>query len=145
MDSTGEVPAGAWYHVAVSYDGTTALFYIDGIPAGEAALANTGTDSVTNLSIGANVDGRYSFQGYIDELRIWSGYRRHAEIQANMYRELLEVEGRSTLRGVFRGGLFQEIVNGREGNLMGDVNGSPFGILPRELTVPRAAVTPSGA
>lgn len=41
--STGTIAAGRWYSVAVSYDGTTAQYYIDGVPAGSASSAQTFT------------------------------------------------------------------------------------------------------
>jgi hypothetical protein len=74
-----------WHHVAISYDGTIATFYVDGnqttqvgggVPVGEANNnIYIGRDS--NPSISRPLDAQ------IDEVRIWTSVRSEAEIQNN--------------------------------------------------------------
>ena len=42
-DSSGAVPLAKWVHIAVSYDGSTAKFYINGLPSGSASGSQTFT------------------------------------------------------------------------------------------------------
>jgi hypothetical protein len=74
-DSTVTVPTGQWTHVAVTYDGTTAKFYIDGEFASSQLLGNAGTGNNDLITIGADFtegDSEYPFAGHIDELRIYN-------------------------------------------------------------------------
>ena len=94
-ESTGTVPANFWTHVAVTYDGITTKFYING---------NLDTTSTNNpgsltpapvgqaLTIGSDVASQdasgYYFNGNIEEVRIWGTVRTQAEIQGGMFQIL---------------------------------------------------------
>ena len=66
-----------WYHIAATYDGTTARLYIDGI---EVVNGTTSAPSYSTekFLIGATYDSdtptspKNYFDGYIDEVRIWN-------------------------------------------------------------------------
>ncbi|HVP20320.1 MAG TPA: LamG-like jellyroll fold domain-containing protein [Anaerolineaceae bacterium] len=91
-DSNGAVPANAWTHVAVTYDGATTKFYING-NLDTTTSANPGPITpATNgqeLDIGADVPGGgYYFAGNVEELRIWNTVRNQAQIQGSMFQIL---------------------------------------------------------
>jgi uncharacterized delta-60 repeat protein len=83
--STATVTPGAWNHVALAYDGTVTLFYVNGQPAGAVTggLYNYSLDTAT---IGGNVIGgtttKPSFSGEIDELSLYDQPLSASDIQA---------------------------------------------------------------
>jgi PKD repeat protein len=78
-----------WQHVAVTYNGQNEIhMYIDGIPQTVTAtippsgpIADHGSET---LYIGNNASEGLSFEGTIDEVRIWSIVRSQEEIIATM-------------------------------------------------------------
>ncbi len=81
-----------WYHVALTFDGSTKSLYVDGILMG--TVSNTGTFTNTNtepLLIG-DFDNTTSdngeWEGEIDEVRVWSDVRTEQEIRDNLNRKL---------------------------------------------------------
>lgn len=96
-DSDGTLVPNRWTHVAATYDGTTARFYINGALAGTKGLANAGNNCTNSLSLGGEHDllglgdifaGGYAFNGYLDEVRLWSVVRSQSAIAANINAEL---------------------------------------------------------
>lgn len=77
-----------WYHIAATYDGTTAKIYINGkLDNSTACSGNITNEPATDpFSIGMN--NTACFNGYIDEVRLWDIARSETEIKANMYREI---------------------------------------------------------
>jgi hypothetical protein len=69
---TTAVPLGQWSHVALVYNGTNRIFYLNGVSAGQgsapAMTAETDTSSIGNV---VPNDGA-SFNGGIDEVSIYS-------------------------------------------------------------------------
>jgi hypothetical protein len=69
---TTAVPLGQWSHVALVYNGTNRIFYLNGVFAGEgsapAMTAETDTSSIGNIVPNDNA----SFNGGIDELSIYN-------------------------------------------------------------------------
>lgn len=67
-DPTGET----WYHVASTWDGVTARFYVNGVLVDESGYTVTMTADTRDLVIGADPPGApESFNGRIDEVRIY--------------------------------------------------------------------------
>lgn len=139
------IPALKWTHVAVSYDGAVARFYINGEFVGGRTLGNTGAGKFRALQLGFNdphnpdINPRDTFYGNLDEVRIWSVARTADEIRDGLYREVRGVPG---LAAAFpRGGRFEEI-SGLVGTAGSGVTEQIFGMVPRDLIVPRAAVQP---
>jgi len=90
ISSNASVNDGNWHHVAATRSGNTVSLYIDGVLDINGTfnnLAQTSTMVIGNLWINGAISteyGGYSFQGKIDEVRIWNVARSQADIQANM-------------------------------------------------------------
>jgi len=70
--AAGIITAGSWYHIVVTWDGTTPHIYVNSTdtsftPSGSPTGPTTGT-----LSIGSNKDTGNYFGGKIDELGVWN-------------------------------------------------------------------------
>jgi hypothetical protein len=89
-ETSTTLTAGQWHHIACVYNGSTIKIYIDGIE--ESSTNATGSISTysTSLYIGAySGPGPIgSFDGLIDEVRIWSDERTASEISSNKSIEL---------------------------------------------------------
>lgn len=84
---TRTVTWGEWHHVAATYDGSTWRLYLDGELDGEAqADATPRADSIQHfgLAAGLNSNGarQGSFEGAMDEVRVWNRARTAEEIAA---------------------------------------------------------------
>lgn len=70
---SSNINPGAWRHVACTYDGTTAIAYVDGVPS-PTSTVGTGTinPEPTAPKIGrSGLAGDRPFAGNIDNLRVW--------------------------------------------------------------------------
>ena len=151
VDSDATLVARRWTHVAVTYNGSTAKFFINGTNAGTAALANEGNNSTNSLCLGGQRDvlnlgdlftGGYAFHGYLDEVRLWSEARTASEIIAGMDAEIRSGPG---LLAVFAsGGDYDDIHYTTGTSIAPDVAAreSGFGLLPRGLCIPWRYGTP---
>jgi hypothetical protein len=87
---TNAIATGAWYHVLATWDGSTnaanAKIYINGIETTYAITTNgAGTrtdDASTDLSIGNEAFGNRTFNGLIDEVRVYNRVLTANEITA---------------------------------------------------------------
>ena len=138
VDADDTVPARQWTHVAVNFNGTQARFYINGIPSGGyKTLSGSASTSTGNLYVGRDPHFLgYRFQGYLDEIRIWSVVRGQLLIQETMFQEVASALG---LVARFPTGGRRESISGE--TLETEVTSSEegFGILPRDMVVPEAA------
>ena len=77
-------PAGAWTHLAVTYDGAALRLYVNGTQV--ATRARTGTIETNNnpLWIGGNSPYGEHFPGLIDEVRVYNRALTQAAIQTDM-------------------------------------------------------------
>ncbi|MBL8728418.1 MAG: LamG domain-containing protein [Planctomycetes bacterium] len=86
-----------WTHVAATYDGATAVLYVNGVPVGTAPGSGPIRDlnsEVFRIGKGSDVATPIEvWNGQIDEVRLWPFARTQAEIQATMNEELLAVPG----------------------------------------------------
>lgn len=134
--ASARVPAYQWTHVAVNYTGSIAAFYIDGEAAGNFTLGNAGAGRVHDLNIGGDTDDTSNFLGYIDELRIWSESRNRLVVAAGMYQELRT----GNLIGAWGRGAGTETTHGWLQIPAYPAPPQVFGILPRDLIIPRPAI-----
>jgi len=83
VDNLDKVKLGRWYSIAFTYNGTYAKFYVDGILKAQASATTTFTPSTQEVCIGRNEDPGfpYSFNGLIDEIRIYKRALTASEIQ----------------------------------------------------------------
>lgn len=68
INGATSIVAGSWYHLAITFDGTTALMYLNGVQDGSGTgtiLANTNPISLSNIS------GTAKIQGVMDDVRIY--------------------------------------------------------------------------
>lgn len=139
IDATRDVPAYQWTHVAVSYDGATVRFYIDGEAAGSAALTASGSGAANPLIVGGDSGGFY-FDGALDEVRLWTTARTQDAIQAGMFAEIRAADG--LLAAFGNGGNLEEIA-GISGSVSGTVATQVIGMLPSDLTIPQLPIAPT--
>jgi RHS repeat-associated protein len=79
---TSQLPTAEWAHVAGTWDGTTAKYYVNGTLVRTQAMAGpiaTGTDM---LYLGTRANDRY-LDGTIDEVRIYNRALSQSEVQAD--------------------------------------------------------------
>ena len=87
---TGAVGAGAWHHVAVTFDGATVRHWVDGAEVFTRALSGALIDQASGLGIGCRgvaADGSVAaagswFVGVIDEVALYRRVLSPAEIAA---------------------------------------------------------------
>jgi hypothetical protein len=81
-DVSSSVPINdtLWHHVAVSHDGSTARFYLDGAPTDSIAYAVVFNSGGGDYAIGDREGFGELFTGGMDELRVWSTVRSAMEI-----------------------------------------------------------------
>ena len=75
-----------WHHYAITWNGTSHTFYIDGVASGTSTVNNPTTTS-NNLVLGADSDGTsHHFYGSLDEIKISNTVRSAEEIAENASR-----------------------------------------------------------
>lgn len=88
--STGAVAANTgWHHVAATWDGQIARFYIDGSEVGSQALPASSINYTpdTGLALGmfqADRPKPIVFEGYLSQVRLWQRARTAEEIKNDM-------------------------------------------------------------
>ncbi|MHC4643073.1 MAG: LamG domain-containing protein [Planctomycetota bacterium] len=75
------LPVGEWKYIAVTFDGTTVIFYVDGVETNQGGFSfGPKTDSVIEIGCDS-ADGWNSFNGILDEVRIYDHALSPSEIQ----------------------------------------------------------------
>ena len=85
IDSGYNFPtANIWYHVVMTRDGTTTLFYVNGVQTSGTSAAVPVSNSSAHYTIGGvSAQTRY-FQGQIDEVKLYNYARTQTQIIADM-------------------------------------------------------------
>jgi len=79
-DGDPVLPIGEWAHVAATFDGTTATFYLDGKATGSGGFS-FGSDTQATVVFGAcEQNGGNPFNGDLDEIRIYDYALSAAEV-----------------------------------------------------------------
>lgn len=77
-----DLPADVWSHVALTFNNDTLLIYVNGQLVGSSQTAGMST-ALNDYLVGKSLDRTASFNGAIDELRIWNVVRSQAQLQLN--------------------------------------------------------------
>jgi len=99
ITSPHDISNNKWYHVAATFDGTTAIIYIDGVEVERDTPSSGPANTSAKFLIGAMYDSdtpntpKNYFNGYIDEVRLWS-----TALSVKQLREMMnqEIEQNST-------------------------------------------------
>ena len=84
VDSNSFLTQNAWNHIVVSWNGSNASFYLNGIADGSPSITSPGISDTGTLRIGINWFGFEAFTGLIDDVRIYNRALTSQEI-ANLY------------------------------------------------------------
>jgi hypothetical protein len=151
VTSTDPVVAGAWYHIALTWENditASMKMYINGQQTGSSTTPACGIlINDQDLNIGRNnasVANSY-FDGFIDDLRIWNMVRTSTDIQNNMLSEIssgVDLKGRwgfneecgTVAANSIAGGANGTLVNGTQW-----VSGSATNVAPGQPTNPTPA------
>jgi hypothetical protein len=76
FDSSTSLSTGQWYHLALTRSGTTVTYWLNGTSDGTMTLSGQMGRDDTTVIIGAN-GGSYTFDGYIDDMRVTNGVARY--------------------------------------------------------------------
>jgi len=77
-------PVGSWTHVALTYNGSQLVLYVNGVQAGTLAASGVIQSSSSPLWIGGNQPYGEYFAGLIDDVRVYNRALSQAEIQTDM-------------------------------------------------------------
>ncbi len=83
-DGTSALPLNTYSHIAVTYNGSSLVFYVNGVATRSTAVTGNIQTSTMPLRIGGNTIWGEYFQGQIDELRVYNRALSQNEIQADM-------------------------------------------------------------
>jgi hypothetical protein len=141
------IPSDIWTHLAVTYDGTTRKYYINGVLKTISA-DNPGPITPAppdhSLGIGFDPDDLFLpnfYGGWIDNLRIWSVARSSHEIRGSMFASLGEAYPGLLAEWHFDGDA-QDLAGGHDGVLVGNVTFGNEGALPRDIRIPLVSLDP---
>jgi hypothetical protein len=90
--SNAIIPIGKWHHIGVTFDGTTAKMYVDGVNKISSNLSGIPTATTESFLIAA-ADGVATtsfFNGSIDEVRVWKVALTEAQFRFVMNQEILQ-------------------------------------------------------
>lgn len=147
VDGNAVVPTGEWVHVAVTYDGITCHFYINGVLD---KSSNDGLGWITPApagqapGIGFDVNDTFTpnyFGGRIDNLRIWKMARSAVAIKSTMFQAFGKPETHLLAEWSFDGNA-NDPAGGHDGVLQGQVEFDNEGAIPHDIRIPQVNVTP---
>ncbi|HYO14010.1 MAG TPA: LamG domain-containing protein [Thermoanaerobaculia bacterium] len=114
----GVVPTGAWTHIAVVFNGTRRLHYINGEVAGDFPETGPLTTSTDEFRIASDVQWQFTPQGDIDEVRFWNVGRSTAQIRSTINQRITTAQPGLVAVWPLNGN-GNEIIGGRNGSIQG--------------------------
>lgn len=85
FESNTVIPLYEWHHIALTYDGATLTFYLNGIEDGSGTMTGPLYTNDEPLFIGADFPGDDEFlDGAIDEVKIWNEALKDGHIKTVM-------------------------------------------------------------
>ncbi len=147
VDSNGSVLAGVWTHVAVTYDGFTRRYYINGVldkTTTEKPGALVGAGSGQPLTIGYDRDDFTTnyFGGSIDNVRIWNIARNGSDIQATKFQSFGASMPNLRAEWPFDGN-YLDTADGHDGNRIDYVQFTNDGAIPHDIRISQVSVVPT--
>lgn len=119
LGSTINIPVGVWTHLAVVSNGTSVIFYVNGLPAQTVPTATTLGSSTNEMRIGRG--GSDPSSGRLDEIRLWGVARTPAEIASNICTKYIS-PSTTGLKAVWHlDSNFVDSVSGYNGSALGNV------------------------
>jgi Concanavalin A-like lectin/glucanases superfamily/IPT/TIG domain len=141
-----QLPANSWHHVAATYDGNYLRLYIDAVEVssklrqGSIVQPNPGSGF---FKVGQGPQSDQTWQGSLDEMRVWDHVRTTAQMQTYLYDRL---DGAPGLLACwhFDGG-YQDYTGGHHGTPQGGMTIAPSTspVFAQSLTAP--AISPIGS
>jgi hypothetical protein len=120
----GNIPDNAWTHIAVVFNGTTRLHYVNGVQVGAFAETAPLTTSTDNVRIGSDASYFYSPNGAIDEVRLWNVARTAAQIESTLHTPITSPA--TGLVAVWSlNGNGNDIIGGHDGTVQGNASFGP--------------------
>lgn len=87
---SGTISTGAWYHVALVWNGASFKCYLNGAELYSGTAAAIDTSSALIVGNVSPVDASRYFQGYVDDIRITKGVARYtADFSASLPTEII--------------------------------------------------------
>jgi hypothetical protein len=119
LAGTVPVPVGIWTHVAVTFNGSSAIFYINGVAGSPVSGAATLGSSSGEMRIGRGNNDPGT--GKIEEVRLWSVVRTAAEISTNMCNKWIPNNATGLKAKWHFDSTLVDSVNGWNGTIMGSI------------------------
>jgi hypothetical protein len=120
----GVLPPGTWTHVAVVFNGTQRLHYINGELAGSWPESGPLTTSTDVVRIGSDSAYNFTPAGAINEVRLWNVARTQAQIRSAINVPITSAQ--PGLVSVWPVGI-NDIIGGHNGHIVGSgVGGLTF-------------------
>ena len=113
ISPTEEVTYGAWQHVAVTFDGVRAKFYVNGALVSDQAYATLPPDVAGDVRIGQRAGATdRTFDGAIDDVRIYSTVLAEGEIR-KVYNDASDIDDGNAIdfTAYTSGGTVQRVEN----------------------------------
>ena len=95
VTAPNSISTETWYHLALIYDGTNLIIYINGIEAGSTGASGQITNESVPLKVGRLVfqTTNFDLDGQADEIGLWNVALTPQQIQDYMYADLTGEEG----------------------------------------------------
>lgn len=92
ITSNSIIPIGKWHHIGVTFDGTTAKMYVDGVNKISSNLSGIPSATTESFLIAAanGTTPTSFFNGSIDEVRVWTSALTEAQFRFVMNQEILQ-------------------------------------------------------
>lgn len=128
LDSASQLQIGQLYHLAVTFDGTTARLYIDGVldssTTGSFAIADASGADYAAIGGGPQLTTTDQFQGDISDFRVWDRALNATEVADNVTGDVLsDANGllvEYTFDDVTGSTIRDNTANNNDGTLTGD-------------------------
>ncbi len=140
-DGSTQIPTDRWTHVAVTYDGATRRFYVNGVLDRETTESPAGlVASESDLYIGRDVTPGAPLVGLIDHVRLWHSVRSSAQIDEGREQYLGQAGSSGEVQGLVAewplDGETADSVGGHDGHISSGGAYSYDAALPRDISVP---------